>query len=119
MFSVTKTGTWRRPSWTAIVWPTIAGVIMEARDQVLTTFFSFLEFSIAIFSWSAFCTKGPFFRLLPIAYFLFFAGLMTNRSERGLRRVLSPMAGLPHGVCAMPPTGDLASPPPCGWPGRD
>src|SRR5437764_577184 len=25
------------------------------------------------------------------------------------------MAGLPHGVWAMPPTGDFASPPPCGW----
>src|SRR4051812_14946829 len=33
--SVTKTGTCLRPSWTAIVWPTISGKIVEVRDQVL------------------------------------------------------------------------------------
>jgi hypothetical protein len=32
--SVTKTGTCLRPSWTAIVCPTISGKIVEARDQV-------------------------------------------------------------------------------------
>src|SRR5439155_1347721 len=34
---------------------------------------------------------------------------------RGFLRVFRPIAGLPQGVRAMPPTGDLASPPPCGW----
>src|SRR6476646_8421490 len=29
-----NTGTCLRPSWTAIVWPTISGKIVEARDQV-------------------------------------------------------------------------------------
>ena len=33
---VTNTGTCLRPSWTAIVCPTISGKIVEARDQVLT-----------------------------------------------------------------------------------
>src|SRR5712692_1384711 len=31
---------------------------------------------------------------------------VTKRSVRGLFRVLRPMAGLPQGVCAWPPTGD-------------
>src|SRR4051794_32890368 len=34
--SLTKTGTCLRPSWTAIVCPTISGKIVEVRDQVLT-----------------------------------------------------------------------------------
>ena len=29
-----KTGTCLRPSWTAIVWPTISGKIVDVRDQV-------------------------------------------------------------------------------------
>src|SRR5207253_10182185 len=47
--------------------------------------------------------------------FLFRGRSVTNRSVRGFFRVLRPIAGLPHGVWAMPPTGDFASPPPCGW----
>ena len=35
--SVMYTGTCLRPSWTAIVWPTISGMIVERRDQVLMT----------------------------------------------------------------------------------
>src|SRR5437773_3205735 len=50
--------------------------------------------------------------------FLFFGRSVTKRSVFGLRRVLRPIAGLPHGVCAWPPTGDFASPPPCGWSDR-
>ena len=34
MPSVTKIGTCLRPSWTAIVWPTISGKTVDARDQV-------------------------------------------------------------------------------------
>src|SRR6185312_3544996 len=34
-----KTGTCFLPSWTAIVWPTISGKIVEARDQVLVICF--------------------------------------------------------------------------------
>src|SRR5207237_3611772 len=34
--SLMNTGTCLRPSWTAIVCPTISGKIVEARDQVLT-----------------------------------------------------------------------------------
>jgi hypothetical protein len=32
-----NTGTWRRPSCTAIVRPTISGMIVEGRDQVRIT----------------------------------------------------------------------------------
>ena len=37
MFSVTNTGTCRRPSWTPKFSPTISGIIMESRDQVRMT----------------------------------------------------------------------------------
>src|ERR687888_591932 len=89
-----------------MVCPTIVGKIIDARDQVFTTFFSLREFS----------TKGPFLTDLDIYFdFLFFGGGVTKRSVRWFFRVFRPIAGLPHGVCAMPPTGDFASPPPCGW----
>jgi hypothetical protein len=35
MFSVMNTGICRRPSWTAIVSPTMSGMIIEGRDHVL------------------------------------------------------------------------------------
>ena len=34
MFSVMNMGTWRRPSWTAIVRPSMSGIIIEALDHV-------------------------------------------------------------------------------------
>ena len=34
-----KTGTCLRPSWTAIVWPTISGKTVELRDHVRIMFF--------------------------------------------------------------------------------
>ena len=38
MFSLTSTGTWTLPLWTAMVKPTISGRIIERRDQVLIGF---------------------------------------------------------------------------------
>src|SRR5271167_4053399 len=66
MDSVMYTGTWRRPSWTAMVWPTMSGMMVERRDQVLMTFFSPLEFNTSTFfnRWSS--TNGPFFKLRGI-----------------------------------------------------
>src|SRR4029077_19035353 len=60
MFSATYTGMNFRPLWTAIVWPTMSGMIVERRDQVLTTFFSRVVLRAATFfmRWSS--TKGPF-----------------------------------------------------------
>src|SRR5262245_74524 len=58
-----KTGTCLRPSWMAIVWPIIAGTIIDRRDQVLMTCFEPLSFceSTFLIRWSS--TNGPFFRL--------------------------------------------------------
>ena len=50
MFSVTYTGMNFFPLCTAIVWPTISGITVERRDQVLTTFFSLARFIASIFS---------------------------------------------------------------------
>src|SRR5689334_10602835 len=49
-----------RPLWTAIVWPTMSGMIVDRRDQVLTTLFSRVVLRAATFfiRWSS--TKGPF-----------------------------------------------------------
>src|SRR6476659_9953152 len=60
MFSATYTGMNFRPLWTAMVWPTMSGVIVERRDHVLTTRRSRVAFSSATFfpRWSS--TNGPF-----------------------------------------------------------
>ena len=67
MASVTNTGTCLRPSCTAIVCPSISGMIVERRDQVLMTFFEPLSFCVSTFliRWSS--TNGPFFRLRGIS----------------------------------------------------
>src|SRR6266851_4573747 len=56
------------PLWTAIVWPTMSGMIVERRDHVFTTRFSPLWLSRSTFTrrWSS--MNGPFFRLLGIPY---------------------------------------------------
>src|SRR4029079_12795480 len=61
--SVTNTGTCLRPSCTAMVWPSMAGTIMDRLDHVLMTFFVPFSFCTSTFfcRWSS--TKGPFFRL--------------------------------------------------------
>ena len=49
MFSVMNTGTCLRPSCTAIVWPSMSGVIIERRDQVLMTFLLPLSLAASTF----------------------------------------------------------------------
>ena len=44
MFSVMYTGINFLPLCTAMVWPTISGMMVERRDQVRSTFFSLREF---------------------------------------------------------------------------
>ena len=61
MFSVMYTGMNFRPLCTAIVCPTISGITVERRDQVLMTFLSFARFIPSIFSRSGTSTNGPFF----------------------------------------------------------
>src|SRR5580704_5609979 len=54
------TGMNLRPLWTAIVWPTISGRIVERRDHVLITFFSFRSFNASTFSRRWPSMNGPF-----------------------------------------------------------
>src|SRR4051812_18524065 len=70
MPSVTKTGTCLRPSCTAIVCPSMSGMIVERRDHVLITFLLPLSFCASTFlsRWSS--TNGPFFRLRGIVQYL-------------------------------------------------
>ena len=61
MFSDTKIGTCRRPSCTAIVSPTISGMIVEARDHVRITVRAFVRFTASTFFSSLGSMNGPFF----------------------------------------------------------
>src|SRR5215213_7119955 len=70
MFSVTYTGTCRRPSWTARVCPTNWGKMVEARDQVLITLRSPLRFISSTFLRRRGVTKGPFFSERDIIFYL-------------------------------------------------
>jgi len=54
MFSVTYTGMNLLPLCTAKVWPTNSGSTVLARDQVLITRFSFLEF----IEWTRFSSES-------------------------------------------------------------
>src|ERR1039457_21610 len=49
------------PLWTASVWPTMSGRIVERRDHVFRTRFSPAAFIAVIFSRSGVSTNGPFF----------------------------------------------------------
>src|SRR5690606_1276254 len=71
MFSVTKTGTNLLPLWTANVWPTNSGKIVDRRDQVLITFFCPVRFSSSTFwrRWGS--ANGPFLSeraILPVPW---------------------------------------------------
>src|SRR5271154_3763317 len=58
--SVMYTGINFLPLWTAIVCPTISGKIVERRDHVFTTFFSFRVFNASTFSCRWLSINGPF-----------------------------------------------------------
>src|SRR3954470_9776576 len=75
MFSVTYTGMNFLPLWQASVWPTNSGRIVDRRDQVLMTFFSFFTFITSTFFSRCVSVNGPFFTERPIRY-LFFAFLL-------------------------------------------
>ena len=66
MFSVRYTGMNFFPLCTASVCPTISGITVERRDQVLRTFFSPPRFMISTFSSSGTSTNGPFFNDLDM-----------------------------------------------------
>src|ERR1700678_2586065 len=60
MFSDTSTGTCRRPLCTAMVKPTISGMTMERRDQVLIGRRSFFWLAVCTFLARCKSTNGPF-----------------------------------------------------------
>lgn len=68
MFSVTNTGTKVLPLCTAMVSPTMSGMIIDARDQVLITDFLFDSFDFCTFSSNLWKTYGPFLIDLAIVY---------------------------------------------------
>src|SRR5574341_1278775 len=92
--------------------PTISGVMVERRDQVLMTLRSPAVFMATTFliRWSS--TNGPFFSDRAMAYFRL---LTMNGSVRLFLRVLKPLVGLPQGVTGWRPPEVLPSPPPWGW----
>src|SRR5215472_5766911 len=67
MFSVTYTGINFLPLCTAIVWPTNSGRMVERRDQVRTTFFSFDVLSTATLASRCVSVNGPFLTERPIS----------------------------------------------------
>ena len=67
--SDTNTGTCLRPSWTAIVCPTISGKIVEVRDQVLIIVLVSELFMASMRAIRRSSTNGPFLleRLIGLA----------------------------------------------------
>src|SRR5208283_723204 len=55
------------PLWTATVWPTNSGRMVERRDQVRTTFFSLAAVSTANLASRCVSVNGPFLTDLPIS----------------------------------------------------
>ena len=73
MFSVTNTGMNLRPLWTAMVMPTISGMIVERRDQVLMTVrFSPCGSRALIFSARWVSMNGPLLSERPMVTCSFF-----------------------------------------------
>src|ERR1700687_2147042 len=139
MFSVTYTGMNFLPLCTAIVCPTISGIIVERRDHVRSTFFSLRAFMASTFVARCASTNAPFFVERAIISsvetrvasshparkprqtaslqhsYPFLRRFTINPSVRLLFRVLYPRVGWPHGVTCSRPPEVLPSPPPCGW----
>src|SRR3984957_5720882 len=65
--SLMNTGTCFLPSWTANVWPTMSGKIVDARDQVLSIFLVLAAFMASMRVIKRSSTQGPFLLDLLIA----------------------------------------------------
>src|SRR5919197_498786 len=134
-----KTGTCLRPSWTAIVCPTISGKTVELRDQVRTICLLPDSFICVMRPISRSSTNGPFFELLLNGFSYKRSDVETSHDGNAehfrhllsfprlrprtinlsdslcFRRVRFPSVGTPQGVTGWRPPFDLPSPPPCGW----
>src|SRR4029079_12052174 len=75
------------PLCTASVWPTISGITVERRDQVLITFFSPPRFITSIFSRSGTSTKGPFFSDLLISVTSYQLPALASQQPAGSRKL--------------------------------
>src|SRR5580693_3321612 len=84
MFSVIYTGINFLPLCTAIVWPTISGMMVERRDQVRSTFFSLREFMPSTRVCRKPSTNGPFFVERAIKSVLFLAAPVDDKCVRAL-----------------------------------
>src|SRR5881392_2699694 len=136
-----KTGTCLRPSWTAIVCPTISGKIVDVRDQVRTICLLPDSFMRVMRLISRSSTNGPFLLDLLNLFLHSYERSDVQTSRNGnaqhfrhllslplrlartislsdslcFRRVRLPSVGTPQGVTGWRPPFDLPSPPPCGW----
>src|SRR5262249_54942615 len=86
-----------RPLCTAIVWPTMSGMIVERRDQVLTTFFSRVVLRAATFlaRWSG--TKRPYLKDADIVPAFDWRRRMLQAFGWLFWRVFRPLVFQPHG----------------------
>src|SRR6201999_197006 len=85
MFSVTSTGMCWRPLCTAIVSPTMSGMTIERRDQVLIGLRSFLADATCTFFARCRSTNGPFFSERGI--------YLGSRAAHALRATFLPVRG--------------------------
>src|SRR5689334_20178532 len=110
MPSVMKTGTCLRPSCTAIVCPSMSGMIVERRDQVLITFLLPRSFCTSTFfsRWSS--TNGPFLTLRGIAQSLTLLVAAAAADDQGVAGLVAAGAalGLAVGVHRVTTAGRLA-----------
>src|SRR5580658_5191351 len=86
------------PLCTAIVWPTISGTMVERRDQVRNTFFSFREFMPSTRVCRKPSTNGPFFVERAIKF------------SSQFRRSLAPLGMTPLGSDAQQTASFLTAP---------
>src|SRR5260370_27847677 len=125
------------PLWTAMVWPTKSGWMVDRRDQVRRTFLSLIWFMPTILVMRCSSMKGPFFAERDIVLssdflccdagydeslacetwyrkinraFYFVRRLTMKTSVRLLLRVLYPRVGWPHGVTRRRPPDVFPSP---------
>src|SRR5262245_8860978 len=101
-----------------MVWPTMSGITVERRDQVLTTFFSFFVLRASTFLSRCSSTKGPFFSERGIFGYLREPRVRRRRTislSDGLFLDRVRPSGLPQGDTGWRPPDDLPSPPPSGW----
>src|SRR5262249_18293262 len=111
-----NTGTCLRPSWTAIVWPTICGNTVDVRDQVQHLLRARVVHRLDLLQ-EPLLHEGPL--LAGSTQRLSFPrrrpGTLGLRASLCFWRVRSPGVGPPPGVTGCRPLLDLPSPPPCGW----